>query len=54
VRATSSDRVVRHCAESPSLTPLKTLASTGHRQDSLSPGEELPGPDGRGNGVADE
>jgi hypothetical protein len=54
VRAPSSDRFVRHCAESAALAPAGALARIGQREDSFSPCEELPGPDGGGNGVADE
>jgi hypothetical protein len=54
VRTPSSDRFGRHCVERSSLAPLKTLARTGHPEDSFAPCEEPPGPEMGGNGVADE
>jgi hypothetical protein len=54
VRVQSSDRVVRHCAESTALARVNTLAHTDHREDPFFSYEVLPGPDRGGNGVADE
>ena len=54
MRATSSDRFVRHFVESAVLAPLKTLARTGHREGLFSPCEEPPGSEMGGIEVADE
>jgi hypothetical protein len=54
VKARLRGSFVRHGVESAALVPAGVFSGTGHREDSFSPCDELPGTYTGANGVADE